>query len=58
MNGDHFCLSDDQFERIVPHLPRDTRGKPRVDDRRVISGIVPVVDAPPENGPRKTIYDR
>jgi hypothetical protein len=43
MNRPHFWLSDDQFERIVPHLPRDTRGKPRVDDRRVISGIVHVL---------------
>ena len=30
MNRDHFWLSDDQFEPIVPHLPHDTRGKPRV----------------------------
>ncbi|AWJ90516.1 hypothetical protein Sp245p_12310 [Azospirillum baldaniorum] len=31
----------EQFGRLEPQLPRDTRGKPRVDDRRVISGIVP-----------------
>ena len=35
MNRDLFWLSDEQFDRISPHLPRDTRGKPRVDDRRV-----------------------
>ena len=65
MSRDHFWLTDDQFARIAPHLPRDTRGKPRVDDRRVISGIVHVlksggrwVDAPAVYGPRKTLYNR
>src|SRR3954453_8593649 len=43
MNRDHFWLTDRQFARIAPHLPTDTRGKPRVDDRRVISGIVHVL---------------
>lgn len=33
MNRDHFWLSDDQFEPIVPHLPHDTRGKPRIARR-------------------------
>ena len=53
-----FWLTDAQFSKIAPHLPTDTRGKARVDDRRVISGIVHVlksggrwVDAPPD-------YDR
>jgi transposase len=41
MNRDLFWLTDEQFRRIEPHLPTDTRGKARVDDRRVISGIVP-----------------
>src|SRR5579863_929597 len=65
MNRDHFWLTDDQFSKIEPHLPTDTRGKARVDDRRVISGIINVlksggrwVDAPPEYGPRKTLYNR
>ena len=40
---DQFWLTDEQFARIAPHLPTDTRGKGRVDDRRVISGIVPVL---------------
>ncbi|MDF2811352.1 MAG: family transposase [Microvirga sp.] len=60
-----FWLTDEQFARIAPHLPNDTRGKPRVDDRRVISGIVHVlksgarwVDAPGVYGPRKTLYNR
>ena len=37
----HFWLSEEQFARLQPLLPTDTRGVPRVDDRRVISGIVP-----------------
>jgi transposase len=60
-----FWLSERQFAWLEPHLPTDTRGKPRVDDRRVISGIVHVlksggrwVDAPPVYGPRKTLYNR
>jgi transposase len=64
MNRDHFWLSDRQFARLAPHLPTDTRGKPRVDDRRVISGIVHVLksgcrwaDAPLVYGPRKTLYN-
>jgi transposase len=62
---DLFWLSDEQFARLAPLLPTDTRGVPRVDDRRVISGIVQVlrsgarwVDAPSVYGPRKTLYNR
>ena len=40
---DRFWLTDEQFAKIVPHLPTDTRGKERVDDCRVISGIVQVL---------------
>lgn len=40
---DRFWLTDEQFAKIAPHLPTDTRGKARVDDRRVISGIVHVL---------------
>src|ERR1700689_2949870 len=65
MNRDRFWLTDGQFSKITPYLPTDTRGKARVDDRRVISGIVHVlksggrwVDAPPVYGPRKTLYNR
>jgi transposase len=61
----HFWLSEAQFGRLEPLLPRDTRGVERVDDRRVISGIVHVLqsgcrwkDAPAEYGPRKTLYNR
>jgi transposase len=65
MIRDHFWLTEEQFARLEPLLPRDTRGKPRVDDRRVISGIVHVLksgcrwaDAPEAYGPRKTLYNR
>ena len=65
MTRSYFWLSDDQFARLEPHLPTDTRGVPRVDDRRVISGIVHVLksggrwaDAPSVYGPRKTLYNR
>ena len=61
----HFWLTKDQFARLKPLLPNDTRGKPRVDDRRVISGIIHVlksggrwIDAPDVYGPHKTLYNR
>ena len=60
-----FWLSEEQFERLHPLLPNKVRGVARVDDRRVISGIIHVVrsggrwvDAPPCYGPRKTLYNR
>lgn len=65
MNHDHFWLTEAQFAQLEPFLPTDTRGKMRVDDRRVISGIIHVlksggrwVDAPAVYGPRKTLYNR
>src|ERR1700694_3476797 len=63
MRRNLFWLSDEQWERIEPHLPTDVRGVERVNDRRVISGIVHVLksgcrwcDCPPEYGPPTTIY--
>jgi transposase len=60
-----FWLSDRQFARLRPLLPTGTRGVPRVDDQRVISGIVHVLrsgcrwkDAPAAYGPRKKLYNR
>ena len=60
-----FWLTEAQFERLRPLLPDKVRGVPRADDRKVISGIVHVLksgcrwaDAPPEYGPRKTLYNR
>jgi len=65
MGNHHFWLSDAQFSRLEPLLPKKVRGVPRVDDRRVISGIIHViksggrwVDAPAAYGPRKTLYNR
>jgi transposase len=65
MNREHFWLSAGQFARLKAPLPTNTRGKPRVDDRGVISGVVHVlksggrwVDAPTIYGPRKTLYNR
>jgi len=59
-----FLLSRAQMRRIEPYFPL-SHGVPRVDDRRVISGIVFVIrnglrwrDAPREYGPHKTIYNR
>jgi len=43
MDADLFWLSERQFARIASHLPTDTRGKPRGDDRRVISGIIQIL---------------
>jgi transposase len=65
MRRNLFWLNDDQWSRIEPYLPTDVRGKERVDDRRVISGILHVLksgcrwcDCPPEYGPPTTIYNR
>jgi hypothetical protein len=43
MNRDHFWLTDAQFAKFALHRPTNTRCKARVDDRRVISGIVHVL---------------
>jgi transposase len=40
---DLFWFSDNQWTRIGPLLPKNTRGLKRVDDRRVLSGIVHVL---------------
>ena len=65
MSDHHFWLSDSQFARIQPFLPNKPRGVPRVDDRRVISGIIHVIrnglmwrDSPERYGPHKTLYNR
>ncbi len=59
-----FLLSETQMARIAPHFPLP-HGVPRVDDRRVVSGIVYVIkhglqwkDAPKGYGPHKTLYNR
>jgi putative transposase len=62
--SDFTLLSRAQMRRIEPFFPR-SRGLPRVDDRRVVSGIVYVIrnglmwrDAPDRYGPHKTLYNR
>jgi len=42
---DAFWLSDAQWMRLKPLLPNKPRGVPRVDGRRVISGIVHVLQS-------------
>ena len=41
----HFWLSDAQFGRLQPLLPQKVRGVPRVDDRRVISELLPALQS-------------
>lgn len=60
-----FWLSDAQWAAIEPHLPTNQPGARRVDDRRVISGILHVLktgcrwcDCPSEYGPSTTVYNR
>ncbi|MBC6413066.1 MAG: transposase, partial [Hyphomonadaceae bacterium] len=62
--GDMFMLSEEGLARIEPFFPLP-RGVARVDDCKVISGIIHVIrnslrwrDAPLEYGPCKTLYNR
>jgi transposase len=63
--GKLYRLSDEEWEKIAPHLPRGGRGARRVDDRRGISGVVHMLrtgarwrDCPKDYGPYTTIYNR
>ena len=40
-----FWLSDEQWTAIEPHLPYYAAGKRREDDRRIISGIIHVLQS-------------
>ncbi len=60
-----FWLSDEAWAVLEPHLPKNQPGARRVDDRRVISGILHVLktgcrwqDCPAAYGPHTTIYNR
>jgi transposase len=62
--SDLIWLTKTQMRRIEPYFPL-SHGVPRVDDQRIISGIIFVIrnglrwrDAPKEYGPHKTIYNR
>ena len=37
--SDLFWLTDEQMARLQPYFPR-SHGKPRAEDRRVLSGII------------------
>jgi hypothetical protein len=43
MESNLFWFSDDQWSKIVPHLPTNQPGPEREDDRRVLSGIMHVL---------------
>jgi transposase len=62
---DFYWLSDEAWAVSEPHLPHGRPGARRVDDRRVISGILHVLksgcrwrDLPAAYGPRTTLYNR
>ena len=62
--SDLFWLTEAQIARLKPFFPL-SHGMPRVDDRRVLSGIIFINrnglrwrDAPTAYGPPKTLYNR
>mgnify|MGYP003631156467 CR=1 FL=1 len=62
--SDLFWLSQDQMAKIEPYFPL-AHGVPRVDDRRVVSGIIFVIKnglrwrgAPSDYEPHMTLYNR
>ena len=62
--SDLFWLTDEQMAKLSPFFPK-SHGKPRVDDKRVLSGIIFINrnglrlrDAPEAYGLHKTLYNR
>jgi len=62
--SDLYWLTDEQMARLEPYFLK-SHGRPRVDDRRVLSGIIFVNrnglrwrDGPKDYGPHKTLYNR
>jgi len=62
--SDLFRLTDAQMARLKPFVQK-SHGKPRVDDKRVLGGIIFINrngvrwrDAPAAYGPHKTLYSR
>ena len=60
-----YWLSEEEWGRIEPYLPKGRRGARRVDDHRIISGIIHMLrtgarwrDCPAEYGPYTTVYNR
>src|SRR3954463_15299744 len=65
MRAGLFWLNNRQWARIERHLPTGLRGPARDDDRRIISGIIHMLqsgarwrDCPSEYGPYTTVYNR
>jgi transposase len=65
MDANLYWFNDEQWAKIVPHLPTNQPGPERQDDRRILSGIMHVLkigcrwqDCPKEYGPHKTVYNR
>jgi len=63
--GNLFWLTEEQMARLRPFFFPKSHGRPRVDDRRVLSGIIFInrnglrwCDAPSKYGPPKTLYNR
>lgn len=58
-------LTDQDWELLAPLIPRAVTGRPRVEDRQVINGMVYKIrtgiswrDLPERYGPWKTVYTR
>jgi len=65
MTWRRYELTDREWAIIGPLLPNKPRGVPRVDDRRVLNGILwrfrtgsPRAEIPERYGPPTTCYDR
>ena len=65
MRRNLFWLDDLQWSVLEKHLPKNQKGAHRKDDRRIISGIIHVLqsgcrwqDCPQDYGPPTTIYNR
>jgi len=63
--ANEYWLNEEQWAAIAPFLPKNQAGARRVDDRRVLSGIIHVLtsgcrwrDCPSVYGPYTTIYNR
>jgi transposase len=58
-------LTNRQWEKLEPLLPKSRRGRPREDDRRIVNGILWVLrtgapwrDLPERYGPWSTVHTR
>lgn len=64
MKSNLYWLSENEMGRLMPYFPK-SRSRLRVDDKRVLSGIIFInrnglrwCDVPLEYGPSKTLYNR